>query len=240
MGDTGTTVWPPRPLLPGQEWRKWLPTPFTPSSPPVPLPSTWPQPTLKPPSQPYNWQLANFNDKRHPKIAVMIEPLLMKFWGRCLVSNILTASGKWFDSLPWLDAYPTGICWLHAIATCPYGSQCLFAVGHLKKGELSDAHADAVVGAMQDKVSSMVNKSGPPSNNGKCKWRGQGRGGGTPTPPQIWRTPPAVTLQRGEGRGWEPSQEEGDENKDVRGMGGRAATTSRFTNKLLSNLHTAL
>jgi hypothetical protein len=98
-----------------------------------------------------------------------MEPLLTKFWGRCSVSNILTANGKWFDSLLWLDAYPTGVCWLHAIATCPYGSQCSFAVSYLKKGNLSDAHADAVVGAMQDKVSSLVNKSGPPSSTGKRK-----------------------------------------------------------------------
>ncbi len=38
----------------------------------------------------------------------------------------------------------------------------------------------------------------------------------------------------------EPSQEEGNENKDVRGIGGHAATASRFTDKLLSNPHTAL
>ncbi len=67
------------------------------------------------------------------KIAVMMEPLLPMFRGRCLVSNILTASGKRFDSLPQLDTYPTGVCWLHAIVTCPYSSQCLLVVGHMKK-----------------------------------------------------------------------------------------------------------
>jgi len=45
----------------------------------------------------------------------------MKLRGCILVSNILTAGGKRFDSLPHLDAYPNGVCWLHAIATCPYG-----------------------------------------------------------------------------------------------------------------------
>jgi hypothetical protein len=151
----------------------------------VPPPGTWPQPPPKPPSQPYNWRPANFNDGRHRKIAAMMEPLLTKFQGRCLVSNNLTASGKRFDSLPRLNAYSTGVCWLHAIATCPYGSQCSFAMGHLKKGDLSNAHADVVVGAMQDGVSSLANKLGPPSPTGKCKWRVQGRGGRTPTPPQM-------------------------------------------------------
>jgi hypothetical protein len=44
-----------------------------------------------------------------------MEPLLMKFRGHCLVSNILTAGGKRFDSLRQLDAYPNGVCWLHTI-----------------------------------------------------------------------------------------------------------------------------
>jgi hypothetical protein len=176
---------PPGPYYPGKSDRSGYQPLLPPSSPQVPPPRPWPQPLPKPPTQPYNWRPANFNNERHPKIAAMMEPLLTKLWGRCLVSNILTASGKQFDSLPWLDAYPTGMCCLHAITTCPYGSQCSFVAGHLKKGNLSDTHADAVVGAMQDRVSSLVNKLGPPSPTGKRKWRGQGRGGGTPTPPQM-------------------------------------------------------
>ncbi len=176
---------PPGPFYPGKSGISNYQPLLPPSGPPVPPPSTWQQPPPKPPSQPYNWPPTNFNSKRHPKIAAMMEPLLTKFRGWCSVSSILTASGKRFNSLPWLDAYPTDVCCLHEITTCPYGSQCSFAAGHLKKGNLSDAHTDAVVGAMQDGVSSLVNKSGPPSPTGKCKWRGQGRGGGTPTPPQM-------------------------------------------------------
>ncbi len=113
---------PPGPYYPGKSGRSDYQPLIPPSGPPVPPPGTWQQPPPKPPSQPYNWRLANFNDECHPNIAAMMEPLLTKFRGRCLVSNILTASGKRFDSLHWLDAYPAGICWLHAIATCPYGS----------------------------------------------------------------------------------------------------------------------
>jgi hypothetical protein len=176
---------PPGPYYLGKSGGSGYQPLLPPSGPPVPPPGTWQQPLPKPPSQPYNWQPANFNNEHHPKIAAMMEPLLMKFRGRCLVSNILTASSKQFDSLPRLDACLTGICWQHAIVTCPYGSQCLFAAGHLKKGDLSDAHADAVVGAMQDRVSSLVNKLPPPSPTGKRKWMGQGRGGRITNPPQM-------------------------------------------------------
>ncbi len=61
----------------------------------------------------------------------------MKLRGRCLVSNILTAGGKRFDSLSRLEAYPNGVCWLHAIATCLYGDQCLFSGLVEKVGNMS-------------------------------------------------------------------------------------------------------
>ncbi len=118
--------------------------------PAAPPPGTYQPPPPKTPTQPYNWRPANWVDKRHPKIAAMMEPLLPKYCGRCLVSNILTASNNRFDSLPWLDAYPAGVCWLNSIAICSYGSQCAFAAGHVKKGEVTDAHAIKVVGAMQE------------------------------------------------------------------------------------------
>ena len=103
----------------------------------------------------------------------------MKLRGRCLVSNILTAGGKRFDSLPRLEAYPNGVCWLHAIATCPYGDQCSFNGGHILKGALSDAQADEAVSALQAGVSAMIARNGPPSPTGKRKSRaGRGRGGG--------------------------------------------------------------
>jgi len=155
--------------------------------PATPPPGTWSQPP--PPktlTQAYNWRPANWVNECHPKIAAMMEPLLAKYWGRCSVSNILTASNKWFDSLPRLDAYPEGVCWLNSIAICPYGSQCqcAFAAGHMKKGEITEAHADGVVGAMQEGVTALVNIR-PMSPNGKRKWRGQGRGGGPPSIPSM-------------------------------------------------------
>jgi len=87
---------------------------------------TYQPPPQKNPTQPYNWRPVKWVDERHPKIAAMMEPFLTKFRGRCSVSNILKAGNKRFDSLPGLDAYPTGICWLHSIALRPYGTQCSF------------------------------------------------------------------------------------------------------------------
>ena len=115
----------------------------------------------------------------------------MKLRGSCLVSNVLTVDGRQFDSLPHLEAYQNGVCWLHAIATCPYGDQCSFSGGHISKGALSDAQADKAVAALQASVSAMVARNGPPSPMGKRKFRaGRGRGRGSmgagpPTMPQA-------------------------------------------------------
>ena len=151
--------------------------PGVPSDPPSP----WTKhPPLAPPNTPpYNWRPAGFVDERHPKIVAMMEPLLMKLRGRCSVSNILMAGGKQFDSLPRLEAYPNGVCWLHTISTCPYGDQCLFSGSHISKRALSDAQANKAVAALQAGVSAMVARNGPPSPTGKRKSRaGHGRGGG--------------------------------------------------------------
>jgi hypothetical protein len=90
---------PGPPYYPGKGGRGGYPL-----SPGVPVgsPSPWNGPPLmaKPPTLPYNWRPATFLDELHPKLQMMMEPFLTKFRGRCLVSNILTKSGKRFDSLP--------------------------------------------------------------------------------------------------------------------------------------------
>ncbi len=154
----------------------------TPAIPPL---GSFQPPLPRTPTQPYKWRPANWVDERHPKIAAVMEPLLMKYRGRCSVSNILTSGNKRFDSLPRLDAYPGGVCWLHSIATCPYGANCSFAAGHEKKGEITDKLADEVVGAIEARVTELVNKPHTTSPLGKRKWKGQGRGGGPTNPPQM-------------------------------------------------------
>ena len=58
------------------------------------------------PKIPYSLRPAMFVDERHPKIQAMMEPFLVRFRGRCSVSNILTASGKRFDNLPKVGGVP--------------------------------------------------------------------------------------------------------------------------------------
>ena len=153
---------------------------YQPLLPPMtPLPGAWTPPTPRTPTQPLNWRPTNWIDERHPKIAAMMEPLLVKYQGKCSVSNILSYGNKQFDVLPKLDAYPAGVCWLNSIAICPYGPQCSFVTGHVKKGEITDPQADKVVEAMRDGVTALVNRH-PSSPSGKRKWRGGGRGGGPP------------------------------------------------------------
>ena len=69
-----------------------------------------------PTTQTYTWWLENFADEHHPKNEAMIEPLLLKFRGRCSASYIHTALGKHYNCLPRLEKYPNGVCWLHEIA----------------------------------------------------------------------------------------------------------------------------
>ena len=141
------------------------------------------------PQLPYDWQLATFVDECHPKIQEMMDPFLVKFRGQCLLSNILTASGKQFDSLPKLDRYQGGVYWLHFSGVCPYCAQCSFIAGHVVKGALTDEHADEVVAALQGRITTLMGRTaGGGSPSGKPKWQGGGRGSGRPSPP-----PPGTT-----------------------------------------------
>jgi hypothetical protein len=183
-----------------QEWiTKEFPTPtgsyygggrgggYQPIPPGIPLgtPPTWGKPispSIVPSARvvPYRWQPAGFIDRHNPKIAHMMEPLITKHRGRISVSSILMASNKRFDDLPKFDKFPNKTCWLHALAVCPYGTECLFATGHLEVGDMTDSLADKVVLKLQPGVTALVENKGPPSPRGKRKWGG--RGGEAETP----------------------------------------------------------
>ena len=141
------------------------------------------------PQLPYNWRPATFVDECHPKIQAMMEPFLVKFRSQCLLSNILNASGKQFYSLPNLDTYPGGVCWLHSIGVCPYGAQCSFIAGHMAKRALTDEHADEVAAVFQGGITTLMGQTaGGGSPSGKRKWQGGSCGGGRPS-----QLPPGTT-----------------------------------------------
>jgi hypothetical protein len=77
----------------------------------VPPLNSWPAARAKGPLHaPYNWKPANFVDRRHPKLQALMDPLLTKYRGNVSISTILSESGKRFNSLPKLKAYPAEIC----------------------------------------------------------------------------------------------------------------------------------
>jgi len=114
-----------------------------------------------------------------------MDPLLNKYREQISISTILSESGKRFDSLQKLEAYPAGICWLNAVAACNFGEACSYAAGHISLGDLSDAQVDDAVATLQPGVMALL--AWPSSPSGKRKWRGRGgsRGGmgGGPHPP---------------------------------------------------------
>ena len=78
------------------------------------------------------------------------------------------ALGKHFNCLlPRLEKYPNRMCWLHAIAIYLYGDECTITAGHIEQGNITDAHADKVVGAMQQGVTAIMTRNELPSPTGK-------------------------------------------------------------------------
>ena len=146
-------------------------------------PSNWQQPTARTPTVPFNWRPAGFVDGRHAKFQAMMEPLLMKYRGKISVSTILTEAGNRFNNLPKLEKYPQGVCWLHALATCPYVNNCSFATGHITQGDLTETQVDEVVAALQPGVTALL--AHPASPAGKRKWKGRGGMAGGQPPRQL-------------------------------------------------------
>ncbi len=155
----------------------------------VPPLNSWPAAPAKGPSPvPYNWKPATFVDGRQPKLQALMDPLLTKYRGNVSISMILSESGKRFNSLPKLKAYPAGICWLHAVAACTFGEACSYSTGHINQGDLTKAQVDKVIATLQPGVTALMAR--PISPSGKRKWRGRGggrggMGGGPPPHPQM-------------------------------------------------------
>lgn len=163
---------------------------YTQLPPGVPPQGTWGQalPSKPPPSAPFNWKPANFVDQRHPKFQALMDPLLSKFRGQVSISTILSESGKRFDSLPKLEAYPGGICWLHALSACTFGEACSYAAGHIAQGDLTEVQVDEAVATLQPGVTTLMARPSSPLGKRKYRSRGGGRGsvgGGPPPHPQM-------------------------------------------------------
>ncbi len=119
--------------------------------PSVPPPATWPtSPPTKVQGQPMAQKQALQEDTRHPKIRALMDPYLAKYNNYIDLGGILNTSGKKMRDLPSLPQYctPTGsplICWNNVLGRCFRGKRCKFLRGHVRKGDVTEAFAEAVV-----------------------------------------------------------------------------------------------
>ncbi len=78
-----------------------------------------------------------------------MNPYLKRYNNFLNLLEILTSLGKWMMDLPFLPQYyqPTDqpfLCWNSVLGKCFWCTQCKYSKGHLKKGEATDAFANAV------------------------------------------------------------------------------------------------
>jgi hypothetical protein len=119
----------PPPGQPPTHWAIWAPV----LSPTVPT---------TPPTQ-------TKEDIRHPKIKLLMDLYLKKYNNFVNLLDILTLLGKQMTDLPTLLKYchPSGqlfLCWNSVLGKCFRGSRCKFSWGHLKRGDVTEAFADAI------------------------------------------------------------------------------------------------
>jgi hypothetical protein len=118
--------------------------------PSIPPPAAWPtSPPYKAQGQPMAQKQAPAEDIRHPKIRALMDPYLVKYNNYIDLGGILNASGKTMRDLPPLPQYctPTGsplICWNNVLGRCFRGKRCKFLRGHVRRGDVMEAFADAV------------------------------------------------------------------------------------------------
>ena len=157
--------------------------------PPAGLPPTWdptPAPPPTPPGGPTPPGRGGYEDTRHLKIKLLMDPYLKRYNNYVNIPEILTASGKRMSDLPTLPKYchPTGqsfLCWNAVLGRCFRGPRCRFVRGHPKKGESTEAFADSVTDVISKGVLHYINLPvGEGSDGGSPKNTRKGGGVGAP------------------------------------------------------------
>ena len=155
--------------------------------PPLGPPPTWgpiPAPPPTPPVGPTPPGRGGYEDTRHLKIKLLMDPYLKRYNNYVNIPEILTASGKRMSDLPTLPQYchPTGqsfLCWNGVLGRCFRGPRCRFARGHIKKGDSTDAFADSVTDVISKGVLHFINLplgEGGDGSSPKNKRKGGGVG----------------------------------------------------------------
>jgi hypothetical protein len=104
--------------------------------PPAGPPPTWDPTPAPPPGGPTPPGQGGYEDTRHPKIKLLMDPYLKWYNNYVNIPEILMASGKRMSDLPTLPKYchPTGqsfLCWNAVLGRCFRGPRCRFAWGHI-------------------------------------------------------------------------------------------------------------
>ncbi len=91
-----------------------------------------------------------------------MDPYLKRHNNFVSLSDILTTCGKRLTDLPTLPQYchPTGqsfLCWNSVLGECFHGARCNYSKGHAKKGDFTDAFADAVSNCISKGILHYVN-----------------------------------------------------------------------------------
>ena len=141
-------------------------------------PTQWAQPATSPAAPTPAKPLRPREDIRHPKIQQLMDPYLKRYNNFVGQSDILTACGKRLTDLPTLSSYchPMGqsfLCWNSVLGRCFRGRRCKYSKGHVKKGDITDAFADAIINCISKGVLDYTNL--PEGENPTNKQR---RGGG--------------------------------------------------------------
>ena len=67
----------------------------------------------------------------HPTIRICMQPYHQKFWGRVMLTKILSAANKHILVLPSLNSRmkngKNNLCYLNVLGHCGQGDQCIFA-----------------------------------------------------------------------------------------------------------------
>jgi hypothetical protein len=113
-----------------------------------------------------------------------MDPYLTRYNNFVYLSDILTACGKRLMDLPTLTKYchPTGLsflCWNSVLGRCFWGSRCKYSKGHVKKGDIMDEFANAVLDCISKGVLHYINL---PEGESPTNKQRRGGGGATSNP----------------------------------------------------------
>ena len=109
-------------------------------------------------------------DKRHPRIAAMMNEFVSLMGYRIKLTHILDAANKRITDLPTIPEFVANgrpfVCWAHILGRCTFDG-CKFKNGHVPRSAIPDAFAEEVVTMLTPGVNAVVA-------------RAREQGGGTP------------------------------------------------------------